>query len=64
MQMTEKVSNMLIDNLNDLEEPFSPVMEQTSKSITGCLANVLQLASGADQANEISDDSQPSSQVK
>lgn len=61
--MTEKVSNMLVDNLNDLEEPFSPVIEQTSKSITGCLTNVLQSAAGADQANGVSDDNQPSSQV-
>lgn len=63
MQMTEKVSNMLVDNLNDLEEPFSPVIEQTSRSITGCLTNVLQSAAGADQANGVSDDNQPSSQV-
>lgn len=63
MQMTERVSNMLVDNLNDLEEPFSPVMEQTSKSITGCLTNVLRSAAGADQANRFPADNQPSSQV-
>ena len=63
MQMTERISNLLVDNLNDLEEPFSPVMEQTSKSITGCLTNVLQSAAGADQANGLSADNQPSSQV-
>jgi len=63
MQMTDKISNMLVDNLKDLEEPFSPEMEQTCKSITGCLANVLQVASGADQTNGVSDDSQPSSRV-
>ena len=61
--MTERVSNILVDSLNDLEEPFSPVMEKTSKSITGCLANVLQSAAGADQANGVSADNQPSSQV-
>jgi len=61
--MTEKVSNILVDNLNDLEEPFSPVMEQTFKSITGCLTNVLQSAAGKNQANGVSDDNQPSPQV-
>ena len=63
MQMTEKVSNILVDNLNDLEEPFSPVMEQTAKSITGCLTNVLQSAAGENQVNGVSNDNQPSPQV-
>ena len=30
MEMTDKTTNMLVDTLNDLEEPFSPVMELTA----------------------------------
>lgn len=63
MQMTDKTTNMLVDNLNDLEEPFSPVMELTAKSVTGCLKNVLQLAAGGNQGNGVSDDNQPSPKV-
>ncbi|KAL9954033.1 hypothetical protein ACROYT_G041521 [Oculina patagonica] len=51
MQMTDKTANMLTDTLNDLEEPFSPVLELTAKSVTGCLTNVLQSAAGTSQAN-------------
>ena len=51
MQMTDKTANMLTDTLNDLEEPFSPVLELTAKSVTGCLTNVLQSAAGSSQAN-------------
>ena len=40
MEMTDKTTNMLVDTLNDLEEPFSPVMELTARS-------VLQSAAGA-----------------
>ena len=47
MEMTDKTTNMLVDTLNDLEEPFSPVMELTARSVTGCLTNVLQSAAGA-----------------
>lgn len=41
MQMTDKTAGMLVDNINDIEEPFSSVMELTAKSVTGCLTNVL-----------------------
>ncbi|XP_078351938.1 LOW QUALITY PROTEIN: polycystin-1-like protein 2 [Oculina patagonica] len=60
MQMTEKTTNMLMDNVNDLEEPFSPVMELTAKSVTGCLTNVLQSAAGTTQGSGASDENQPS----
>ena len=51
MEMTDKTTNMLVDTLNDLEEPFSTVMEQTAKSVTGCLTNVLQSAAGSGSAD-------------
>ena len=35
MEMTDKTTNMLVDTLNDLEEPFSPVMELTAKVLLG-----------------------------
>lgn len=63
MQLTEKTANMLVDNVNDLEEPFSPVMELTAKSVTGCLTNVLQSAAGTTQVGGASDKSQPSPEV-
>lgn len=59
MQMTEKTADMLVDNINDLEEPFSPVMELTAKSVTGCLTNVLQSAAGSEESGE----NQPSPEV-
>lgn len=59
MEMTDKTTNLLVDTLNDLEEPFSPVMELTAQSITGCLTNVLQSAAGKGN----SDSSPPSPEV-
>ena len=59
MEMTDKTTNMLINTLNDLEEPFSPEMELTAKSVTGCLTNVLQSAADAGNA----DSSLPSPKV-
>ena len=53
MKMTDKTTNMLVDTLHDLEEPFSPVMELTAKSVTGCLTNVLRSASGTGNAESI-----------
>lgn len=61
MEMTDKSANLLLDALNDLEEPFSPVLEQTAKSVTGCLTNVL--AAGASQAGGASGETQSSSKV-
>lgn len=63
MQMTDKATNLLVDALNDLEEPFSPVLEKTAKSVTGCLTNVLQSAAGTNQENRAVDENQSSSQV-
>ena len=51
MEMTDKTTNMLVDTLNDLEEPFSSVMELTAKSVAGCLTNVLQSAAGAENSD-------------
>ena len=62
MQMTDKAANLLADALYDLEEPFSPVLEQTAKGVTECLTNVLQSAAGTDQENTAVDENQ-SSQV-
>ncbi|KAL9954039.1 hypothetical protein ACROYT_G041527 [Oculina patagonica] len=62
MQMTEKTTNMLMDNVKDLEEPFFPVMELTAKSVTECLTNVLQSAAGATQESGFSDENEPSSE--
>lgn len=61
--MTDKTASMLMDTVNDLEEPFSPVMELTAKSVTGCLTNILQSAAGPIPANEVSDDNKPSPEV-
>lgn len=61
--MTDKATNLLVDALNDLEEPFSPVLEKTAKSVTGCLTNVLQSAAGTNQENRAVDENQSSSQV-
>ncbi len=61
MQMTDKTTNLLLGALNDLEEPFSPVLEQTATSVTGCLTNVL--TAGASQADGASDETQSSSKV-
>ena len=62
MQLTDKAANLLVDALNDLEQPFSPVLEKTAKSVTECLTNVLQSAAGTDQENAAVDENQ-SSQV-
>ena len=62
MQMTDKAANLLADALYDLEEPFSPVLEKTAKSVTECLTNVLQSAASTDQENTAEDENQ-SSQV-
>ena len=63
MQMTDKAANLLADALYDLEEPFSPVLEKTAKSVTECFTNVLQSAAGTDQENTAVEENQ-SSQVK
>ena len=64
MKLTDSTANMMIDTLNDPEEPFTPVLEQTATSVTGCLTNVLKSAAGSSQANGGSEVAPPSSQVK
>ena len=64
MKLTDSTANMLVSALNDVEEPFSPALEQTAVSVTGCLTNVLQSASGGSQSNGASQESQPSPEVE
>ena len=47
--MTDITANMMVSILNDPEEPFTPELEQTATSITGCLTNILKLAAGSSQ---------------
>lgn len=49
MQMADEAANLLADTLYDLEEPFSPVLEKTAKSVTESFTNVLQSAADTDQ---------------
>ena len=63
MQLTDKTANMMVSTLNDPEEPFTPVLEQTATSVTGCLTNVLKSAAGSSQTNGNSQETQSSSKV-
>ncbi|XP_022808986.1 polycystic kidney disease protein 1-like 2 [Stylophora pistillata] len=49
MRLTDSTANMMISTLNDPEEPFTPLLEQTATSVTGCLTNVLKSAAGSSQ---------------
>lgn len=49
MQLTDITVNMMVSILNDPEEPFTPELEQTATSITGCLTNIIKLAAGSSQ---------------
>ena len=40
---------MMISTLNDPEEPFTPELEQTATSVTGCLTNIIKSAAGSSQ---------------
>ena len=44
--MTEKTTGLLLSALNDLEQPFSAELDEAAMSVTICLNNVLQSASG------------------
>ena len=44
--MTEKTTGLLLSALNDLEQPFSAELDEAATSVTSCLNNVLQSASG------------------
>ena len=63
MKLTDTTTNILVFSLNDVEEPFSPALEETAVGVTGCLTNVLQSASGATEANRASTENQSSSKV-
>ena len=64
MQLTESTSNMMISTLNDPEEPFTPALELTATSVTGCLANVLKSAAGSSQDKAESAATTPSQEVR
>ena len=49
MQLTDITVNMMVSVLNDPEEPFTPELEQTATSVTGCLTNILKSAAGSSQ---------------
>ena len=49
MQLTDITVNMMVSILNDPEEPFTPELEQTATSVTGCLTNILKSAAGSSQ---------------
>ena len=49
MQLSDITVNMMVSILNDPEEPFTPELEQTATSITGCLTNIIKSAAGSSQ---------------
>ena len=49
MQLTDITVNMMVSILNDPEEPFTPELEQTATSVTGCLTNIIKSAAGSSQ---------------
>ena len=51
MVFTDSATNALASALNDKEQPFTAEMEDSATSVTGCLKNVLQSASGPSQEN-------------
>lgn len=63
MNFTDSATNSILSELNDLEEPLSPDLEELATSVTGSLTNVLQTASGASQAEGDSESNQTSAKV-
>ena len=55
---------MMISTLNDPEQPFTPELEKTASSVTGCLTNVLKSAAGSSQDDIVSAVTPPSPEVK
>ena len=49
MQLTDITVNMMVSILHDPEEPFTPELEKTATSITGCLTNIIKSAAGSSQ---------------
>lgn len=64
MNFTDSQTKLLISDLNDIEQPFSAVLEESATSVTDCLTNVLRSASGSSQANGDSAKNQSSPKVK
>ena len=64
MQLIDNTANIMISTLNDPEEPFTPVLEQTATSVTGCLTNVLKSGVGSSQGDTDSIASPRSPEVK
>lgn len=64
MKLTDSTANMMIDTLNDPEEPFTPVLEKTATSVTGCLTNVLKSAAGSGQVDGALEEKKPSPKVR
>ena len=64
MQLTDSTANMMISTLSDPEQPFTPELEKTASSVTGCLTNVLKSAAGSSQDDIVSAVTPPSPEVK
>ena len=64
MQLTDSTANMMISTLNDPEQPFTPELEKTASSVTGCFTNVLKSAAGSSQDDIVSVVTPPSPEVK
>lgn len=63
MDFTDSATNALASALNDIEQPFTAEMEESATSVTGCLKNVLQSASGQSQITGGSELNTPSPKV-
>lgn len=63
MNFTDSATNALTSALNDMEQPFTAEMEESATSVTGCLKNVLQSASGPSQETGGSELNKPSAKV-
>ena len=60
--MTEKTTGLLLSALNDLEQPFSGELDEAATSVTSCLNNVLQSASG--QSNGVAEEAKARDKVE
>ena len=63
MNFTDSTTNALKTALNDIEQPFTAEMKDSATSVTGCLKNVLQSASGLSQKIGGSELNKPSPKV-
>jgi len=63
MNFTDSATTALTSSLNDVEQPFTAEMEDSATSVTGCLKNVLQSASGPRQETVGSELNKPSAKV-